>query len=215
MPTAVLLAYQSDGSVQEFPLKSERIVIGRSEECDLIVEGRLISRQHACILKTGQGYLLEDLNSHNGTTINGKRLSGKQFLHDSDVIALGGVGRLVFCDSESTSTFVQPSAVGIWLDNEAQDVWVDGQCLAPKLSPAQFKLLQTLNARPDQIISRTEIVAAIWPDISDGVSEEAVDAIIKRVRARLAEIPNGESYLVTLRGRGLVMRRPTSLNDKR
>jgi DNA-binding response OmpR family regulator len=213
MPFAALLNYQPDGSVQDHVLIKERIVLGRSEECDIQVEGRLVSRLHACITRVGQGYMIEDLNSHNGTTVNSKRLTERQSLHDGDQIALGGVGRLVFSDSESTSTFVQPSAVGVWLDSERQDTWVDGHCLSPKLSPAQFKLLEALHARRDEIITRAEIIAAVWPEITDGVSEEAVDAIIKRVRARLSETPGGKQYLVTLRGRGLMLRSPDSLPE--
>jgi DNA-binding winged helix-turn-helix (wHTH) protein len=98
-----------------------------------------------------------------------------------------------------------PHAVGIWLDTATQDTWVDGQRLDPKLSLAQFVMLQTLVARADQICSRDEIVAAVWPDITDGVSDEALDALVKRVRARLAEVPGGQAYLMTLRSRGLLV----------
>ena len=42
----------------------------------------------------------------------------------------------------------------------------------------------------------------------DGVSDEAIDALIKRVRARLAEAPGGQRYLTTLRGRGLMLHSP-------
>jgi DNA-binding response OmpR family regulator len=95
--------------------------------------------------------------------------------------------------------------VGVWLDVAAQDVWVDGLRLSPQLSPAQFKLLQMLAARIDQLCSRAEIVAAVWPSVADGVSDEAIDALIKRLRARLGEVPAGQRYLTTLRGRGLIL----------
>jgi DNA-binding response OmpR family regulator len=49
-------------------------------------------------------------------------------------------------------------------------------------------------------------VGAVWPTAADGVSDEAIDALIKRVRARLGEIPDGQRYLTTLRGRGLMLR---------
>jgi DNA-binding winged helix-turn-helix (wHTH) protein len=90
-----------------------------------------------------------------------------------------------------------------------QDVWVDGQRLSPLLSPAQFSLLKVLVERIDQLCSRSDLVAAVWPDASDGISDEALDALIKRVRARLAEAPNGQRYLMTLRGRGLILHSPT------
>jgi DNA-binding response OmpR family regulator len=206
MSGAVLLIYQPDGSVQDYHLNTEQTTLGRSNECQVVIEGRLISRRHAAITRDGQAYFLTDLNSQNGTTVNGQRITAPQPLHDGDQIALGGMGKLVFSDSESTSSFWLPSLMGIWLDKEKQDIWVNGQCLNPKLSPAQYKLLEVLNAKKDRICSRTEIIAAVWPDISEGVSDEAVDALIKRVRARLGEVPNGNAYLITYRSRGLMLK---------
>jgi DNA-binding response OmpR family regulator len=176
----------------------------------VVVEGRLVSRQHAAISRSGATYTLEDLGSHNGTTVNGQRLAGPWVLRDSDRIELGGVGRLTFVDGDATSTRPQAPAVGVWLDMAAQDVWVDGLRLSPPLSPAQFNLLQALLERIDQVCSRGDIVAAVWPDAADGVSDEALDALIKRVRARLAEAPDGQRYLTTLRGRGLMLHSPAT-----
>jgi DNA-binding response OmpR family regulator len=206
MKYAVLLIQDADGSFHEQPLAAERVVLGRDPQCDIVLPGRLVSRQHAVISRVGQIYTLEDLGSRNGTAINGDALAGPHVLHDGDRIELGGIGRLTFADSDATSTRPVPHAVGICLDAATQDVWVDGQRLDPKLSPAQFNMLQTLVVRADQICSRDEIVAAVWPNVVDGVSDEALDALIKRVRARLAEVAGGQDYLITLRGRGLMVR---------
>ena len=206
MSHAALLIQEPDGSLREEPLLAERIVLGRDQTCDIVIEGRLVSRQHAAISRNGSTYTLEDLGSRNGTAVNGETLNGPRALHDGDRIDLGGIGRLTFADGDATNTRPVPHAVGIWLDAATQDVWVDGHRLEPKLSPAQYALLQALAARADQICSRDEIVSAVWPDVADGVSDEALDALIKRVRARLADVPGGQSYLVTLRGRGLLLR---------
>jgi DNA-binding response OmpR family regulator len=206
--SAALLIQQPTGSLHEVSLRAGRTIIGRAPECDIVIEGRLISRQHAAITRAGLSYVLEDLGSHNGTTVNGQRISAPWALRDGDQIELGGIGRLTFLDSDATSTRAQAPADGVWLDIPAQDVWVDGQRLSPPLSPAQFTLLRALVERVDQLCSRGEIVAAVWPDTTDGVSDEAIDALIKRLRARLAEVPNGQRYLTTLRGRGLLLHSP-------
>jgi hypothetical protein len=208
--SAALLIQQPDGSIHEVPLQAEQLVLGRAPECDIVVEGRLISRQHATISRIGTTYTLEDLASHNGTSVNGRRISGPWTLRDGDQIELGGVGQLTFVDGDATSTRPHAPALGVWIDRAAQDVWVDGQRLSPQLSPAQFKLIAALATRIDQVYSRAEIVAAIWPDVTDGVSDEAIDALIKRVRARLAEVPGGQRYLATLRSRGLMLHSPAT-----
>jgi pSer/pThr/pTyr-binding forkhead associated (FHA) protein len=205
--TAALLIQQPDGAVREVPLELGRTVLGRAPECDIVLEGRLISRQHACIRRDGDLYTLEDLGSHNGTTLNGLPLAQPQPLHDGDLIELGGIGRLTFVDGDATSTRPMPPAADIALDAVTQDAWVDGQRLMPPLSPAQFSLLQLLLARANQICTRDDIATAVWPEAHGGVSDEAIDALIKRLRARLAEVPNGQRYLVTVRGRGLMLRR--------
>jgi DNA-binding response OmpR family regulator len=204
---AALLILQPDGSLQEAPLVGEYILLGRAEENDIVLPGQLISRRHACIRYAARSYILEDLNSHNGTTVNGRCLStGPQRLHDGDCIELGGICRLYFVDSDATSTRPQPPAQGLWLDEDAQDVWVDGQRISPQVSPAQFCLLQLLVARPDRVCTRAEMMSAIWPSAVGGVSEDAIDGLIKRVRARLSEVPNGDRFLKNVRGRGLILR---------
>jgi DNA-binding response OmpR family regulator len=206
--TATLLIQQPDGSTQELPLEAEQIVLGRTEACDIVVSGQLISRRHVRIRRAEHCYILEDLGSHNGTTVNGERVLGPRTLHDGDCIELGGIRRLFFVDGDATSTRPQPPARGLWLDEAVHEVWVDGQRLSPQLSPAQFCLLQLLVAHAGRLCTRAQIAAAVWPDTTQGVSEDAVDGLIKRVRARLNEISRGNRYLQNVRGRGLILRGP-------
>jgi DNA-binding response OmpR family regulator len=53
-------------------------------------------------------------------------------------------------------------------------------------------------------VSREKLVDAIWgKDQSEGVSEQALDALIRRLRDRLSEIEPIHDYIVTVRGHGL------------
>jgi DNA-binding response OmpR family regulator len=203
--TAALLIQQPNGELHEWPLDTEYMVLGRADTCDLVLNSQLISRRHASITRTPHGYLLEDLGSHNGTLVNGQRISEPYLLHDGDSIVIGGVRRLQFVDSDATSTRPLPPSRGIWLDTASQNVWIDGQCLQPPLSPAQFCLLQLLDAHRDQICTREQIMLAVWPDVSDGISEDAIDGLIKRTRARLSELNRGDRYIKNVRGRGLMI----------
>ena len=74
-------------SGQPFVLTDRRVVLGRDEVCDLVLGGKGVSRRHASISPSANGYLLRD-ESINGTTVNGRPLSGTHLLAHGDRIQL-------------------------------------------------------------------------------------------------------------------------------
>jgi hypothetical protein len=68
---------------------SEGAVIGRSRDCDVVLDDAGISRRHAHIRPTAQGWTIEDLRSTNGVLLNGERLCGSRPLQIGDRIELG------------------------------------------------------------------------------------------------------------------------------
>jgi hypothetical protein len=64
-------------------------VIGRSRDCDVVLDDAGISRRHAHIRPSGQGWAIEDLGSTNGVLVNGERLYGSRKLRVGDRIELG------------------------------------------------------------------------------------------------------------------------------
>jgi ABC-type multidrug transport system ATPase subunit/pSer/pThr/pTyr-binding forkhead associated (FHA) protein len=68
---------------------AQRLIIGRGEECDIRLDGLLISNRHANILKTNSDFIIEDLNSTNGTYVNGARITGRRTIQPQDVIQIG------------------------------------------------------------------------------------------------------------------------------
>jgi serine/threonine protein kinase len=74
----------------------DQIVIGRAGTNDVVVDYPDVSRQHASILKTDDGYLLKDLRSTNGTYLNDERVLAEVLLHEGDEIRLGSTVRFVF-----------------------------------------------------------------------------------------------------------------------
>jgi hypothetical protein len=69
-------------------LAGERLTIGRSRECELVVEDANVSRRHAEIRKTIEGWMVVDLGSTNGVKVNGKRVQ-EEVLRPGDKITLG------------------------------------------------------------------------------------------------------------------------------
>jgi pSer/pThr/pTyr-binding forkhead associated (FHA) protein len=73
---------------KEYSVPSAGLVIGRDAGCDIVVGRNEVSRRHAQIAPTEQGYLLRD-TSANGVWVNGSRVQGSHRLARSDVIRLG------------------------------------------------------------------------------------------------------------------------------
>lgn len=73
----------------ERPFDKPQLVIGRDDSCDIHLDGLLISNRHARISNTTAGLIIEDLNSTNGTYINGQRISGRKVLAAEEVVQIG------------------------------------------------------------------------------------------------------------------------------
>ncbi len=195
----------------QWPLDKDELIIGREPPAGLLFSLPRISRQQARLTRVDRAYYLSDLGSRNGTFVNGQAIGKERVrLNDGDEIVLGGVVTLVFHDPGETVGGPRLGRVnGIWIDEQAQAVWVDARLVEPPLSPAQLTLLGLLYRRAGQIVSRADIIAAVWPDDDPaGVSEEAVDGLIKRLRARLRETQPEREYVEVLRGHGLRLNQP-------
>ena len=90
------------------------------------------------------------------------------------------------------------------VDEKSRRVWVEGKELTPSLSAPQFRLLAELVAHEGRVMPRNDLVHSIWADAeAEGVSEQALDALIRRLRDRLAELDSTHNYIETVRGHGL------------
>ena len=72
-------------------LDGESHTIGRLADCTVVVSDTNTSRHHARISRSGSGFVIADLNSTNGTFVNGERLLADHRLTDGDIITVGSV----------------------------------------------------------------------------------------------------------------------------
>ena len=86
-------------------LQSHRTTLGRQTSNDVVVPEQAVSRRHAEIVKTEDGYSLQDLSSTNGTFLNGEKLEGEALLKDDDRVRLG--------DTEVSLVFQDPTAATV------------------------------------------------------------------------------------------------------
>jgi pSer/pThr/pTyr-binding forkhead associated (FHA) protein len=70
-------------------LGSAGAVLGRSRDCDVVLEDPNVSRHHAEVRPSGGSWIVRDLGSTNGVKVNGRRVHGPQSLKAGDVIELG------------------------------------------------------------------------------------------------------------------------------
>ena len=87
---AVLVMFRSDGERRSFSLSREMTVLGRRQDCDLMIPLGEISRKHCRFIKEGGILRLEDLGSSNGTFCNGRRIQ-EAVLAAGDTIQVGPV----------------------------------------------------------------------------------------------------------------------------
>jgi ABC-type multidrug transport system ATPase subunit len=107
-----LVNTQSSAPPKEFELIKSEVVIGRDESVDIVISTPAVSRRHARLMMQGDGYIIEDLGSSNGTFINGDRLIGRHTLQPGDQIRLGQAITLNYSApiaEEADKTAVRPA----------------------------------------------------------------------------------------------------------
>lgn len=210
----VLIAQTGSLDGSRWVLDADKMIIGRGHDSDLVVPDRQVSRHHAVIRRTDQGYMLEDLESKNGTHLNGVEVEEKVLLQDGDVIQIALAMKLVYIGTEATiplkSADLSQFGLGrLRMDSQAHRVWVGESEIEPPLSPSQYRLLALMYENSDRVVTRDEIVGVVWPDSSgEGVSEQAIDALVRRLRERLTELDESHSYILTVRGHGFRLNNP-------
>ena len=152
----------------------------------------------------GDVFQIEDLSSKNGTHVNGQEVDTPTMLQDGDELQIALRFKLAFVDAGATAPLTFDNGnLGLRLDPETRQVWVNGELIDPPLSLHQYRLLEALWDSGGGVVTREQIVEAVWPEASgEGVSEQAIDALVRRLRERLAEIDDEFRYVVTVRGHG-------------
>ncbi len=218
----VIVWLDGSQSNQLWVLNREVMTLGREDTCDIIIPERQVSRRHLNFRLRGGLCWLVDNNSKNGTWVNGYRIPSLSMheLDDGDEIRVAkdillrfvGAGATAPATTRSSPVHVptQPETdARLRLDAEARQVSIFGQVLDPPLSLPQYRLLEILFDSQGGICTRNDVVEAVWPDTRGaGVSEQAIDALVRRLRDRLAEIDADHQYVVTVRGHGFRLDNP-------
>ena len=80
-----------------------------------------------------------------------------------------------------------------------------------KMEEQEYRLLEQLYVNAGRICTRDEVIQTVWPEaLGEGVSEQAIDALVRRLRDRLMELDPDWQYIVTVRGHGFRLDNPQS-----
>jgi len=204
---------------QNGPLKGQRwtlnkpFLIGRETTCEIVVADRMVSRFHARITPTPKGMLLEDLDSKNGTHRNGDPVNGQVLLQDGDTVQIALAQQFLFLTSDATVPLTEDEAHAgrLRLELRSRRVWVDDRLIDPPLSALQFHVLRVLSESQGQVVDRQQLVNKVWgEDEAVGVSDQALDALLRRLRDRIAVIDPLHQYIITVRGHGIRLENPSA-----
>jgi FHA domain len=205
---------------QAGPLEGHRwninkdLLIGRDANCDIIIvtPDKQVSRRHAALGVRDGEVLLQDLGSKNGTHLNSQRIEEPVRLEDGDTIQIALAQQFVFLASDATVPLdadgLDGSLAGgeqrLRLDQKARRVWIDDVEIQPPLSVAQFTMLELLYEADGDVVTRFDLIAAVWgEEHAYDVSNQALDALVRRLRDRLAEVRPEDNFIITVRGHGL------------
>lgn len=234
--SALLVAQTGPLNGQRWPLRKSTL-IGRDAGCDIVVPDRQVSRHHARIELTPEGIYLEDLGSKNGTHHNGLQLSEATPLEDGDVIQIAVAQKFVFLASDATVPLTggelpeleaeQTGGLELVVHSEPRRLRLDKRSrrvlvtptggdhagqeveVLPPLSVSQFKLLERLYEEDGRVVSRQDLIGTVWGERQAfEISEQALDALVRRLRDRISGVDPEHEYIVTLRGHGLRLENP-------
>ncbi|MFQ5858405.1 MAG: FHA domain-containing protein [Anaerolineae bacterium] len=178
-------------------LCDEVALLGRAPDCDVVIPDPRASRRHVELRRDEEGVTLHDLNSTNGSRLNGQLVEAPTRLRDGDVIEIAGA-HFTFRDPDATLNQARfPTLV---VDEASGEVWADRRPVS--LSPKQYALLSLLWSRRGAVCSKDEIVPVVWPECAGAVYDYQIESLVKRVRAKIEPDPSHPTLLLTVRGRG-------------
>jgi len=131
--------------LKEIQLNQERLSIGRKPQNDIQIDNLAISGEHAVVVTILADSFLEDLNSTNGTLVNGQPIK-KHFLRNNDVIELGKYKLKYMADLQTgaaASDFEKNTAIRSGVLRLPSDLQ-----LAPTESPSRSSVGMASNAKP-------------------------------------------------------------------
>lgn len=106
--TYKLVISDGDGHTTVVPLLRDEVTIGREKGNTIRLTERNVSRAHARLLRRNGSFVVQDLGSYNGVTVNGQRIDDATALASGDKLGIGDYGLTFQCDAVATASTMPP-----------------------------------------------------------------------------------------------------------
>lgn len=128
-----------------------------------------------------------------------------QYLQQVGLMSKNGISLPLFAAFVDTKKeAVQSTQSSLTYDMSTNIISKNDQILSDKLTATEFRLLTYFLQHPEQILERQHIIENVWKENKSlaGVSEQALDQLIFRLRQKIEDDPNHPTHLMTMKGRG-------------
>lgn len=178
MARLIMLRGPSPGTIYE--LNGDVVIIGRGSKSDIVIRDDEISREHCRLIRVMADYEVQDLNSSNGTFVDGQRLEGNRLLHNGNIIELGDSITMEYEQSASASEIL------------AGDIQVSRPPAIEGTAPAltgKPHLILVSDFEPTQVFPMEERVIRVGRDLSNTIVIQ--DPEVSRFHLRLLLADDG------------------------
>lgn len=203
-PRANLMVQGGPNSGQAIPLAGRPITMGRRPDNDVVVDDDTVSRRHALIIESPDGYVLRDLTSTNGTFVNKKKVGAIEHLlkHGDTIRLAGSQSTFVFRDEGKATRTIEvesPRTGAISLSNDVAPEAVSVEDTLSSKSGKAVELMRFMDSRKGSAVSRDDIARHVWPELAPSSStNDVIDETIQQLREELEEDAEKPMQLITV-----------------
>jgi pSer/pThr/pTyr-binding forkhead associated (FHA) protein len=198
---AKLILECEDRAAREYAVE-KTVTIGRLSDNVVVLDHPSVSSHHACVFSDGEQCIVEDLQSTNGTFVNGRRVA-RRTLRNGDVV-LVGKHKIKF-DQLANAQAAAPAGAESASPNNGETVFLDNRTLLDKLfiDSDTYRKSEALSARLTDLEHAAMVKAAATEPADVGVLRVLAgpsDQTVYRLDKHTSLIGKAESSLVRIQG---------------
>ena len=213
----VVTVTTSEGETTEVWVDTPQVLIGTGRDCAVVLSGWLIAAQHARVLRTSQGLVLEDTSQLRGTRVNGTRVLRHGPLTYADQIEIGGyklriqevqprhVDKIAAVDAQSKTTTTSNKSIDQQLQTQPQAVQApaslkvnaDAEAKQNLMTPSQTAEVLRIQARHpwrkrvhDQLLETIDLRRRDLTRMSDAELRIETERLVREILENLADLPS-------------------------